>query len=104
MGKALTEGRPKFPRALTITVAATAVVYVAVAAIAKPSFALTVFGDSAQLLLAVLVSTAFGYHAWRGQGRIRFFWAMLASGAACWFVSQAIWSYYEVILRVNFND
>jgi diguanylate cyclase (GGDEF)-like protein len=100
----LTPGTHKFPRALTVTVAATAVSYAAVAAMARHSFPLTVFGDSAQLLLAILVIIAFGYQAWRGQGRIRFFWAMMAAGAACWLFSQAIWSYYEVVLRVDFND
>lgn len=81
-----------------------AVVYTAVAVLLRPSFALTTFGDIAQLALAILVTVSFGYHAFRAGGRIRFFWGMMAAGAASWLLSQGFWSYYEVIRRVSYNE
>jgi len=87
-----------------VTAAATAGVYTIVSVLAHRSFGLAIFGDSAQLLLAALVTISFAYHAWRGEGRIRFFWGMMATGSACWLTSQGLWSYYEVIARVSLND
>ena len=81
-----------------------AAVYALVAFVGRPSFALTAFGDIFQLLLAILVTLSFAYQAWRGRGRIRFFWELMAGGAFCWFLSQGFWTYYELILRVNFSD
>jgi len=91
-------------RLVTTLAFALAVVYAATSALARPSFSLTVFGDLAQTLLASLVVLSFIYHALNGKGRIRSFWILMASGAGCWLISQSIWSYYEVILRVNFNE
>ena len=89
---------------MTAAAAAIAVIYAVVAIFARPSFALTAFGDSAQFLLAALVTASFVFQACRGAGRIRLFWILMASGAACWLISQGLWSYYEVVLRVNFNE
>ena len=94
---------PRLPRAVSAAALGLAVVYAAVSVSLPHSFRLTVFGDAAQLLLAALVTVAFAYHAVRGQARIRFFWGMMAVGAACWFVSQA-WSYYELIRQVAFDE
>lgn len=95
---------PRLPRAVSAAALGLAVVYAAVSVSLPHSFRLTVFGDSAQLLLAALVTVAFAYHAVRGHARIRFFWGMMAVGAACWFVSQASWSYYELIRQVAFDE
>ncbi|MGZ4786968.1 MAG: GGDEF domain-containing protein [Terriglobales bacterium] len=50
------------------------------------------------------MTASFGYQAHRGRGRIRFFWALMVGGAGCWWLSQAFWSYYEIVLRVTFTD
>ena len=94
----------RLPRALNAGAFGIVLIYAAVALLARPSFGLTAFGDIAQLLLAALVTASFVYQGRRSNGRIRLFWALMAAGAGCWLVSQAFWSYYEVVLRVTFSD
>lgn len=76
-------------------------VYFAVTLMAKPSFALTAFGDVAQLSLAAMITAAFALQMVRAHGRVRSFWILMTAGVACWCLSQAIWSYFEVVLRVD---
>ncbi len=102
--RVLTGGSNTVPRVLKAAAVGIAAVYALVAFLGHPSFALTAFGDIAQLLLASLVTLSFVYQAWRGKGRIRFFWELMAGGAFCWLLSQLFWSYYELILRINFSD
>ena len=94
-------GESRLVTTMAFTIAA---LYTAVAIFAHRSFGLTAFGDLAQLLLAVLVTASFVYHAFQSQGRIRSFWLLMASGALGWLISQSVWSYYEVVLRVSFNE
>lgn len=94
----------RLSRSVTALAFALAVAYSATSALARPSFGLTIFGDTAQTILAALVTGSFAYHAFHARGRIRSFWILMASGAGCWLVSQSIWSYYEVVLRVSFNE
>ena len=70
----------------------------------KPSFALTAFGDIAQLLLALFAMVAFGQRARTAHRRIRSFWVLMTTGVGCWCLSQAIWSYYELVVRVSATD
>jgi diguanylate cyclase (GGDEF)-like protein len=67
----------------------------------KPSFVLTAFGDIAQLLLAIFVTTAFALRIRNARGRVRSFWTLMSAGVSCWCLSQAIWSYYEIVVRVD---
>jgi diguanylate cyclase (GGDEF)-like protein len=73
------------------------VVYTLVTLFAKPSQRLNAFGDVAQLVLALLVTFAFALPIRRSKGRVRSFWILMTAGVACWFVSQAIWLYYELL-------
>ena len=78
--------------------------YVAVTLAVKPSFALTAFGDIAQLLLASCVTLAFALRVRSARGRVRSFWILMTTGVGCWCLSQAIWSYFELIVRIDVVD
>lgn len=80
------------------------VLYAIAAVCVRPGYPLTVFGDVTQLLLAILVTASFAWQTWKSRGRIRSFWLLMSVGATCWLISQAFWSYYEVVLRVTFSD
>lgn len=93
----------KLSRAVSSAAIAIAILYAGVAVFAKPCFGLTAFGDLAQLALTALVTLSFSYQSWHASGRIRFFWALMATGAGCWLLSQGFWTLYEVILRADFS-
>ena len=79
---------------------AIAAVYAVVAAVAHPSYRLTVFCDAAQALLALTLAAAFAMNAFSADERARWFWSLMTGGAICWVASQLAWSYYEVWLRL----
>src|SRR5689334_1102520 len=83
---------------------AVGIAYLATALSVKPSFALTAFGDIAQLILATLGIMAVAIRIKGARGRVRSFWTLMTAGVACWCLSQAIWSYYELIVRVDAFD
>jgi signal transduction histidine kinase len=71
-----------------------------VVALAAPrSYGLTVFGDFVQTSLLVIGTAAMYRNATRTEGRVRFFWALMATGFALWAASQLLWTYYEVLAR-----
>lgn len=77
----------------------------AVAALLFPrSFHLTAFSDWIQCLLLLSGALSLLYRALRSRGRLRLFWALLASGMAFWFFYQAMWTYFEVWLRTDVPD
>ncbi|HMK30220.1 MAG TPA: GGDEF domain-containing protein [Terriglobales bacterium] len=78
-------------------------VYALIALWDKPSFRLTVFGDFAQLFISGLIALAFASHLATTRGRVRSFWALMASGAILWFISQACWAYLETILHIDLS-
>ena len=43
-------------------------------------------------------------NAIRSHGRLRLFWALLATGMAFWFSYQLMWTYFEVWLRTDVPD
>jgi hypothetical protein len=69
--------------------------HLAVAAIAKPSFFLTIFGDALPcglLIVAILaVRENFRYH----RGVLPLFWKLMAAGLSQMLLSQAYWFYYD---------
>ncbi len=83
---------------------AVALAYVGMTVGMKPSFALTAFGDIAQLLLATIVTAAFASHISAARGRIRSFWILMTVGVGCWALSQAIWTYFELVIRIDVVD
>jgi len=69
--------------------------HLAVAAIAKPSFFLTMFGDALPcgLLIAAILAVRenFRYH----RGVLPLFWKLMAAGLCQMLLSQAYWFYYD---------
>jgi diguanylate cyclase (GGDEF)-like protein len=80
------------------------VLYAIVTLAAKPSFALTAFGDIAQLALAAMVTAAFALPIRASRGRVRSFWVLMTAGVFSWFLSQAIWTYFELVRRIQVVD
>ena len=76
-----------------------------VAAIFLPrSFALTALSDWIQCILLLSGAVSLIPNAVRSRGRLRAFWALLATGIGLWFTYQVIWTYYEVWLRRDVPD
>ncbi|MGA8373894.1 MAG: hypothetical protein WB758_04740, partial [Candidatus Sulfotelmatobacter sp.] len=85
---------------LWTTLAATCMATLVLAAFILPrSFRLTAFSDWIQCLLLLSGTRSLIPNAVRSRGRLRMFWALLATGIAFWFSYQLIWTYYEVWLR-----
>ncbi|HTS11814.1 MAG TPA: MFS domain-containing histidine kinase [Candidatus Limnocylindrales bacterium] len=60
---------------------------------------LTAFGDIGMCVAALFGSVALLINVGSPSRRARAFWILLAAGCFAWFVSQVIWTYFEVILR-----
>ncbi len=74
------------------------------ALILPQSFRLTALSDVVQCLLLFSGTLSLIPHAVRSRGRLRLFWALIATGICFWFVYQFIWIYYEVWLRTDVPD
>ncbi|MFZ3189945.1 MAG: histidine kinase dimerization/phospho-acceptor domain-containing protein [Candidatus Sulfotelmatobacter sp.] len=68
------------------------------------SFRLTAISDLIQCFLLLSGTLALIPNAVRSRGRLRMFWALLATGVALWFSYQMVWTYYEVWLRQDVPD
>jgi signal transduction histidine kinase len=68
------------------------------------SFALLALSDWIQCVLLLSGTLALIPNAVRSHGRLRVFWAFLATGMAFWFSYQVMWTYFEVWLRVDVPD
>ncbi len=68
------------------------------------SFRLTALSDWIQCLLLLSGTLALMLNAIRSSGRLRVFWALLATGIGFWFSYQVMWTYYEVGLRTDVPD
>lgn len=68
------------------------------------SFALTAFSDWIQCILLLSAALSLIPNAVRSHGRLRLFWALLATGMAFWFSYQLMWTYFEVWLRTDVPD
>jgi len=77
----------------------------ALAALTLPrSFALTAFSDIAQCLLLLSGTSAFLLNAVKTKGRVRIFWALMASGLGLWLLYEILWIYIEIYLRKDVPD
>ncbi|MFZ0770765.1 MAG: histidine kinase dimerization/phospho-acceptor domain-containing protein [Candidatus Sulfotelmatobacter sp.] len=88
----------------TGVVAACMASLVLAALILPRSFALTALSDWIQCILLLSGALALIPNALRSRGRLRVFWALLATGVAFWFSYQAMWTYFEVWLRTDVPD
>jgi signal transduction histidine kinase len=74
-------------------------IYAVLSLTAKSSPRLTVFGDIGECMVALFATVALLLNVTARERRARVFWVLLAAGCAAWFVSQLIWTYFEVLLR-----
>ena len=88
----------------TAAVAACLATLVVAALILPQSFRLTALSDIIQCLLLFSGTMSLIPHAVQARGRLRLFWALLATGLAFWFSYQLMWTYFEVWLRQDVPD
>jgi hypothetical protein len=65
----------------------------------RTSTALTWLGDTFPCLLALVVMLAFRSNRRHSSGTVRLFWGLNEAGMGILFLSQAVWFYYDVVLR-----
>jgi diguanylate cyclase (GGDEF)-like protein len=62
-------------------------------------YLLTALGNITQCLLLGVVLVCFLANIRGPDSRVRLFWWLMSAGCGLWFVAQALWTYYEVMLR-----
>src|SRR5271168_2243468 len=80
-------------------VAALLLSYTIVSLVARPGFALTAFSDITGTTLWLIAVSVMLWAAFSNQGRTRWFWVLLAAGAAMVGCNLATWLYCEIFLR-----
>ncbi len=71
------------------------IVHLGVAAIAKPSFRLTLIGDSFPCALLIIAILAVGENFRQKGGLVPLFWKLTAAGLLTMLLSQIYWFYYD---------
>jgi len=79
-------------------------VYLAVSLSLGSGFALTAFADFVQGVLCLAVVVIAVRNAIRKQDASRIFWILMAVGYFAWWINEACWFYYEVVLRADVPD
>jgi signal transduction histidine kinase len=92
------QGRPRTYLAIACAIF---VLHLLVAAMAKPSYALTMFGDTipCALLILAILATRENFRVQRGM--LPFFWKLLAAGFFQLLLSQSYWLYYDTVRRYS---
>jgi signal transduction histidine kinase len=73
--------------------------YTIVSLVSRPGFFLSAVSDITAVALWLVTVAAMLWAAFSNQGRTRWFWILLATGAAMVGCNFSAWLYYEVILR-----
>jgi hypothetical protein len=68
-----------------------------VAAFARPSFRLTIFGDALPCALLIIAILAVRENFRFGRGILPLFWKLMAAGLFQMLLSQAYWFYYDSV-------
>jgi His Kinase A (phospho-acceptor) domain len=76
-------------------------VHLGVAAVVKPSFSLTIVGDTFPCLLLVIALLATRENFARTAGLLPLYWKVTAAGILNMFLSQAYWFYYDSLRRYS---
>ena len=63
-----------------------------------------ILGDLTALILMSATTAAMVVNAKRFSGQARIFWFLMASGFLLWVINQALWTWYEVVLRKPLPD
>jgi signal transduction histidine kinase len=69
--------------------------HLVVAAVAKPSFPLTVYGDASPCVILILGALAARENFRRSPGVLPLFWKLFAGGLVILLLSQTYWFYYD---------
>src|SRR5215472_11253453 len=72
-----------------------------VAAFAKPSFALIIWGDSLSCAFLLLALFAVWQNLSCSSGVLQLFWKVSGSGMLLMFFSQTFWFYYDFLRRYS---
>jgi signal transduction histidine kinase len=70
-----------------------------IAAFAKSSFALTIFGDAVPCFLLVVAILAFTDNIRTNEGTLSLFWKLSAAGLFTMLISEIYWFYYDSLRR-----
>ena len=70
----------------------------------KEGYALTSFGDVAQVVLLSSATLVMAMNARASRGNARLFWGLFALGMFTWLCAQMGWVYYEVYKKVEVPD
>jgi signal transduction histidine kinase len=73
--------------------------YAIVSLTVRHGLGLTIFGDLGMCVVSLFATAALLLNVKAPGNRVRAFWMLIAVGCAAWFVSQVIWTYFEVVLR-----
>ncbi|HUC53860.1 MAG TPA: ATP-binding protein [Candidatus Cybelea sp.] len=96
-GERLTVSRPS--RHWLILFSVVLLIALFVALLGKPGYALSVFGDLAELGFLLLAAAFMLRNAFASQGATRIFWSFFAAGILLWIAGVLQWTEYELILR-----
>jgi diguanylate cyclase (GGDEF)-like protein len=87
-------------RQLIIVVCAVLCVHVLLSLLAPRCFPLTAFGDILQNIILFCATAAVLVNFKKSSSKARLFWALMSLGMVSWLISQLMWTYVEVYLRV----
>lgn len=88
----------------SVSAGAIALLYATVSLSLPRGPAVIVFGDVATLLLIAACTAVLARNAVVTLGQVRLFWALIAISCLLWTANQALWTYYEVVLRRDLPD
>jgi signal transduction histidine kinase len=73
--------------------------HIGVASFAKPSFALTIFGDAIPCALLIIAILSFLGNFKTGNGALALFWKLFAAGLLAMLLCESYWFYYDSLRR-----
>jgi signal transduction histidine kinase len=90
---------PPSPRPWLLLFSAALLLAFFVALWGKPGYALSVFGDLAELGFLLVAAAFMIRNAYASQGATRIFWSFFAAGLFLWIAGVLQWTEYELVLR-----
>jgi signal transduction histidine kinase len=91
---------PQWSRLWLILFSAVLLIAFFVALWGKPGYALSAFGDLAELGFLLAAAAFMVRNAYASHGASRIFWSFSAAGIVVWIAGAAQWTEYEIFLRV----
>lgn len=97
--RAFSQAAPPWSRLWLILLSAILLLAFFVALWGKPGYALSAFGDFAELGLLLVAAAFMVRNAFASHGASRIFWSFSAAGILLWVAGVAQWTEYEIFLR-----